>query len=341
MSAITDTHGSTSVLAGLECIADKPEILSVEDVPVSLWLRSEPDESANGEDRDTVVRICTQGQDKNDTASLRERVSASHPIHFELCVSGDEPPSLDLSVFGTPAEVSDEDIIQGWNAENFAYTKVDKVTEFGRFEQQLPRSTVKPSKRVCHVYLYVEVSRLSVELYAIFAHDGRAVKPLEKTPSDRALQNGKLTTKWKKYQGVGLGIVQLKQVARPDLCPRTCENPQHREAKNLKPIAHEDPRHREASNPKVPTREIPPHREASKQRPQTATSCNQNPAQCNWMRFMSVEGVERRRHRSPSNRTKRRTISSLAATKRKRTSSGSGPHTRGIEDGETESEMEM
>ena len=62
----------------------------------------------------------------------------------------------------------------------------------------------------------MKVSRLSVELYAIFANDGRAVKPLEKTPFDKAFQNGEITTKWKKYQGVRLRIVRLKQVARPE-----------------------------------------------------------------------------------------------------------------------------
>jgi hypothetical protein len=62
----------------------------------------------------------------------------------------------------------------------------------------------------------VKVSRLSVELYAIFANDGRAVKPLEKTSFDKASQNGEITTKWKKYQGVRLRIVRLKQVARPE-----------------------------------------------------------------------------------------------------------------------------
>lgn len=76
---------------------------------------------------------------------------ASHSIHFELSATDGEPPSLDLSVFGTLAGVSDEAIIQGWNVENFAYTDVDKVTEFGRFEQQLPHSTVMSGKKVCHV----------------------------------------------------------------------------------------------------------------------------------------------------------------------------------------------
>jgi hypothetical protein len=90
---------STAVLASLMRIADDPGILSVKDVPVSLWLRSDPDETTGEDDGNTVVRICTQGQDMNDTVSVRDRVSASHPVHYELCAADDKPPSLDLSVF--------------------------------------------------------------------------------------------------------------------------------------------------------------------------------------------------------------------------------------------------
>jgi hypothetical protein len=225
---------STAVLAGLMRIADDPGILSVNVVPVSLWLRSDPDETTGEDDGNTVVRICTQGQDTNDTVSVRDRISASHPVHYELCAADDKPPSLDLSVFGTPAGVSDEDIIEGWNVENFAYTDVGKVTEFGRFEQELPDSTITLSRRVCHVYLYVKVSRLSVELYAIFANDERAVKPLEKTPFDKAFQNGEITTKWKKYQGVRLRIVRLNKLRDRKHYPRIHDSLQHQEASNLK-----------------------------------------------------------------------------------------------------------
>jgi hypothetical protein len=63
-------------------IADDPGILSVKDVPVSLWLRSDPDETMGEDDGNTVVRICTQGQDTNDTVSVLDRVSASHPVHY-------------------------------------------------------------------------------------------------------------------------------------------------------------------------------------------------------------------------------------------------------------------
>jgi hypothetical protein len=66
------------------------------------------------------------------------------------------------------------------------------------------------------MYPYVKMSRLSAGRYAIFANDGRAVKPLEKTPFEKAFQDGKITTKWNKYQDVRLSIVRLRQVARPE-----------------------------------------------------------------------------------------------------------------------------
>jgi hypothetical protein len=50
-------------------------------------------------------------------------------------------------------------------------------------------------KRVCHVYLYMEVSRLSTAFYAIFAKDGRVVKQLQNTPFYKVFQQGELTTK--------------------------------------------------------------------------------------------------------------------------------------------------
>jgi hypothetical protein len=73
LKAVTDNHCSTAVLAGLVCIADKPEILAVDEVPVSLGLRSDPDESTDEEEPSTVVRMCTQGQNTNGTANVRDR----------------------------------------------------------------------------------------------------------------------------------------------------------------------------------------------------------------------------------------------------------------------------
>jgi hypothetical protein len=140
------------MLADLVCIIDKPEIPSVEEALVSSCSRSDPGRSTDSDDCTTIIRSYTRRQEKHDTANLRDRVSALHPIRFERCATDDEPSLLDLSVFRTPAGGS-KSVIEVWNAENFAYTEAERVTEIGRLEQQLPRSTVRPDSRVCHVYL--------------------------------------------------------------------------------------------------------------------------------------------------------------------------------------------
>jgi hypothetical protein len=321
--AVTDDHYSTAVLAGLMCIADKPEILAVDEVPVSLWLRSDPDESTDAEEPDTVVRICTQGQDMNGTANVRDRVSASHPIHFELSAVDDEPPSLDLSVFGTPAGVSDEAVIQGWNAENFAYTDVDKVTEFGRFEQQLPHSTVVSGRKVCHVYLYVEVSRLSAAFYAIFAKDGRAVKQLQNTPFDKVFQDGELTAKWRRYQNIDLDVVRLKQVARPE-------------------SLFLQPRESSASRSQPPEVIVSREPSASSSPQPDATNIDTSPSNSSPEQpdVIQVSQTKQKRTSSLPNRNHARQRS-VVAMKRKKISNGHGSDVRRAEDDETESEMEL
>lgn len=324
--AVTDNHRSTAVLAGLTCIADKPEILAVDEVPVSLWLRSDPDENTDEEERNTVVRICTQGQDMNDTTNVRDRISASHPIHFELSATGGEPPSLDLSVFGTPAGVSDEAIIQGWNVENFAYTNVDKVTEFGRFEQRLPHSTVMFGKRVCHVYLYVEVSRLSAAFYAIFAKDGRVVKQLQNTPFDKVFQDGELTAKWRRYRNVDLNVVRLKQVARPE-------------------SLFVQPRESSASRSQPPEVIISREPLASSSPQPDAMNVDTSPSNSSAIQPDMIQVSQTKQTRiSPlpkRNHAKQRRISSVVAMKRKKISNGHGSDVRRAEDDETESEMEL
>lgn len=326
--AVTDNHRSTAVLAGLTCIADKPEILAVDEVPVSLWLRSDPDENTDEEERNTVVRICTQGQDMNDTANVRDRISASHPIHFELSATGGEPPSLDLSVFGTPAGVSDEAIIQGWNVENFAYTNVDKVTEFGRFEQRLPHSTVMFGKRVCHVYLYVEVSRLSAAFYAIFAKDGRVVKQLQNTPFDKVFQDGELTAKWRRYRNVDLNVVRLKQVARPE---SLFVQPRESSASRSQPpevIISREPLASASSSPQPDAMNVDTS-------PSNSSAIQPDVIQVSQTKQTRLSSLPKRNH------AKQRRISSVVAMKRKKISNGHGSDVRRAEDDETESEMEL
>lgn len=69
----------------------------------------------------------------NESQTVLERLSASHPVHHELRTPEDGHPSLDLSVFGTPAGISEKDVIEGWNLDKFAVTNAGKVTEFSKF----------------------------------------------------------------------------------------------------------------------------------------------------------------------------------------------------------------
>lgn len=291
-------------------ISDEPDILSVKEVPMSLWLRSDPDEATNEKDRRTVVRVCTQGKTTKDTLSVRDRASATHPIHYELSAAGDEPLTLDLSVFGTPIGVSDEDIIMGWNAEKFAYTDVDKVSEFGRFEQEMPQLTAVNGSKVCHVYLYVEVSRLSVKLHAVFARDGHEVKILEKTPFENAFQNGEIGEQLRKHKGVDLEVVRLKQVARPESLAVD-----QQEATGLGSRRPGDPGSGSSQPAESPTQQDE----------------------------ISVSHKQRKRNTSllQSTQVQRRKVLSLPPGKKTAPPSRMGSNPRNTEEDETESEMEM
>jgi hypothetical protein len=86
-----DNLCSTAVLAGLMRIINDPDILSVNVVLVSLWLRSNPDEATGEDEGNTVIRICTQGQDTNDTVSVR----IGFQRHFQ-CTTSSVLPTISL-----------------------------------------------------------------------------------------------------------------------------------------------------------------------------------------------------------------------------------------------------
>lgn len=213
--SLADNPVSTAVLAGLVRIADNPDIMSVTEAPVSLWMRSDPDDAEEEESLTTVVRICTRGSGL-DGGKVRDRFSSSHPIHIELVPSNGDPVSLDLSIFGTPEGVPDDEIVVGWNADQFAYTSTERVTEFGRYQRQLSSSFASDGESVFHVYIYTELFKLSVQLYAVFAGDGREITALSRTPIEEAIYGGRISKKWRTYKGVDLDVVRLRQVARPE-----------------------------------------------------------------------------------------------------------------------------
>lgn len=46
-------------------------------------------------------------------ASVRDRLSSSHPVHIELVPPHGGRVVLDLSIYGTPEGVSDDDLVAG------------------------------------------------------------------------------------------------------------------------------------------------------------------------------------------------------------------------------------
>lgn len=63
---------------------------------------------------------------------------------------------------------------------------------------------------VFHVYLYAELSKLSVQIYAIFAEDDHEIAALSKTPIEEAIRGGGISKKWRTHEGVGLDVVRFE-----------------------------------------------------------------------------------------------------------------------------------
>lgn len=85
--------------------------------------------------------------------SVRGIISVSHLVYCELCIADDKPRVLDLSIFGTPAGVSDENIIEGWSVENLTYTDVSIVTELGGYRTIITEFDCHTQpKGMLHVY---------------------------------------------------------------------------------------------------------------------------------------------------------------------------------------------
>lgn len=188
-------------------------------VPVSLWLRSDPDEAdvTASDEPLTVVRICRQGDDLTGASIAGSKRHPLHPIHYELECGNTEVPTLDLSVYGTPKGISDDDVIRGTNEDLFAFADAAELTTYGKFEAQLPIPAGPKRKESLHVYVYFLFDRMSVTLDAVFAIDGHQIKNLERTSSKDVLRDDGMAIPWRTHNKVELKRVHLWQVARPEL----------------------------------------------------------------------------------------------------------------------------
>lgn len=210
----------TAVLAGLQYIAESPEILHVTCAPLSFWLRND---TATHNGRATrAVRVCRKGQELNVRSGsdygANDR-NPSLPVCFGLDKDddgyGDGPFELDLSVFGTPPKVKDEDILtqyrdvtNGRPDKDFVYARIKDLVPYGTFKTDVPLKDLPPDGR-CYVYVFYKLTAVEITLFAVFAANGREVKALEsKTLTD--VEN------FKKHAAADLKVIRLGQVARLD-----------------------------------------------------------------------------------------------------------------------------
>lgn len=229
------------MLSGLICIADDETALFVDAAPLSLWMRSDPDpesdkdESVAGEEEREeaeaeAVRICRQGQAIDPKTVGKFDRNPSHPIHYEL-VCKDGQPEIDLSVFGTPSGLSDDDVIVrkgetgrvGKSHECLVFSQPEMLTRFGTFREELQMKT-RQVDGTYHAYVFSKITRVGITLFAVFADDGHKMPTLENKSVNRVLQGASLSSEWSVHDGVKLNLIRLGQVARPEMVvgnPRT------------------------------------------------------------------------------------------------------------------------
>lgn len=219
-------------------MADDLDKLSVDAAPMSLWMRSDPDASeednedieddeddegrARSEEQQEAVRICRQGQTLDPKTVGRFDRNPSHAIHYELCCKLGRP-EIDLSVFGTPPSLADEDVIvrkgrsdgKRKSHECLVFSKPAKLTRFGDFREELPMQNDR-ADGIYHVYVFSRITRIGITLFAVFAEDGHEIPTLEDLSINSVLEGLSLLSDWKSHDGARLDVMRLGQVARPE-----------------------------------------------------------------------------------------------------------------------------
>lgn len=237
---------STAVIKGLQKIADDPSILDIDVAPLSVWLRSEPDDSHEGSESSAVrvIRVVEKGQNLSGEPTTRRRNGGNriarstskakatrrptdssktmtprrdvrHPVDFDLKYlgpgdDGDPQLEIDLSVYGTQANLSEEETRQGTDEDLFDYTTSDTVVPFGDLRRKLSL------EKDAHVYVFVVISMFAIKFVVVYAEDGRELLKLKTTPYSEVVRNETLSADWQARDGVRLKLMRVGQIARPE-----------------------------------------------------------------------------------------------------------------------------
>ncbi|KAF2158397.1 hypothetical protein M409DRAFT_61689 [Zasmidium cellare ATCC 36951] len=236
-----DDTECTAVMKGLRTIADDPSILDVDVAPLSVWLRSEPDDSHGGAESNAVrvIRVVKKGQSlsgkdttrrkarrttrkakatrlaTDSSKSITPRRDARYPVEFDLKFlgAGDDPDprlEIDLSVYGTRADLSEEETRQGTDDDLFDYTTSDMVVPFGDLRRTLPLH------KDSYVYVFVRMKMFATKFEVVYAEDGHQLPKLGTTPFSEVVRNDTLSADWRARHGVNLKLMQVGQITRPE-----------------------------------------------------------------------------------------------------------------------------
>jgi len=240
------TSYRSAVMAGLQCIADDDNNLTVADAPLSLWMRSDSDDKRNDKDSSNdakqAVRLCRGGQALNPSRLRENDRNPSHPIHFTLeCPNGD--PEIDLSVYGTPTGLADDKIMTKTKGRppkggRLAHAPIGSLTLFGQFQKELPLKHREDG--TYHAYVFAQITRVGVTMLAVFAKDGHEMQDLDITSVDLVVRDGQLMDPWRKHEDVELDLVSLGQVARPELSLQPAISAYEKNTTSQKRFASED-----------------------------------------------------------------------------------------------------
>jgi hypothetical protein len=232
--SVTDTSARTAVGIGMMRIVDNPEIVSQGKIPISLWMINDVDDPTTDDAPKTVMRICTQGRDLQGGDNVKNKLRTAYPVPFLLKSDRGSPHVLDLSIYGTPTDTSDEEIIIGKGGTGFVLANIEDVEVFGSYSVTLPVATTSThaihgncqaktnpdrakktvGKSSCYVYVYTKMDMASVQIFAVYARDGGKIAKLGDSSFDKVFEDGKLRGEWQKRKNQDIGFVQLRQAAR-------------------------------------------------------------------------------------------------------------------------------
>jgi len=215
-------------------IVDNPEIVSGGKIPISLWMINDVDDSTTDDAPKTVMRICTQGRNLHGGDDVKDKLTTANPVPFLLKSDRGSPHVLDLSIYGTPADKSDEEIIIGKGSTGFAHAKIEDVEVFGSYMVTLPvgitsahtihgncqaktnpdRAKKTVGKSSCYVYVYTKMDMASVQIFAVYARDGGKIAKLGDSSFDEVFEDGRLRREWQERKKRSIEFVELRQAAR-------------------------------------------------------------------------------------------------------------------------------